>query len=757
MKSLREVLTECSETQLEQIAQLWAIGNAPAKDWTHHRTHLEQGMRDTISARFVWDHLAEDERLVLYNILGPSARNWVVRDDLPKKMQLSAARYKSALERVKRLSLVLEVLAKVQGNQLVDHRLGFYSYGDYRKLPIQAVDILYVPVEIATFLYMAGREFFAQQSDRSKLTLEKILAPLHQSDLDEVGQHYGIEMDGSYYTRTDYRSVLAASLVQPEAVTYALQQLDATSRNLFTLLYERGGKLSLQAARAFTGFDDATISIILRTLTQYAVTFDTFSDREHVLFIPIDTYKNLKTAPAESAESDQLILSESVPPAVRPGETIILYDLATIIGAVHQQDIEPTKMGTVPKRIATKIEPMLHGCPRIAPGNDQENGYLEMLFDIAQELGLLQLSRSAAYYDIKEHYEPGPVLKQWSQMDTVEQTRRLLQLWIGSGHWGDIVGASYREWYSGYVDHKAVRGSLAAHVRKSTPKQWYTVASLLHLIRGRDPFALRPRQRTVASLGYRKASELREHWDTCDREIVIGSLSSSLYELGIVALGYQEPKALEANEPINPDFFMLTDLGATVLSPAAKPASANTTISVQDGNHPLVVQPSFELLLLQPDLAILYGLLPFAQIKQVGVVSRLLLTRESIIRGVASGMSVEQMLQLLETCSQKGVPQNVAYTLNDWAKLYKGMKVSSVILLEVTSEAVANEICTRLQAFGLRRIGPCAIAASNEINVQELRRALDKMGIVAHIGVNNGAAMKAAPTNGKVAAIGKLR
>jgi hypothetical protein len=756
MKSLREVLTECSEPQLEQIAQLWAIGNAPARGWTHHRTRLEQGMRDMISARFVWKHLAEDERLVLYNILGPSARNWVVRDDLPKKMQLPAARYKSALERIKRLSLVLEVVAKVQGNQLVDHRLGFYSYGDYRKLPIQAVDILYVPVEVATFLYMTGREFFAPQADRTKLTLEKILTPLYQSDLDEVGHRYGMELDGSYYTRTDYRSVLAASLVQPEAVAYALQQLDATSRNLFTLLYERGGKLSLQAVRGFTGFDDATLSTILRTLTHYAVAFDTFSEREHVLFIPIDTYKNLKMAPVRSAESDQLILSESAPPAVRPGETIILYDLATIIGAVHQQDIEPTKMGTVPKRVAARIMPMLRGCPRTAPGSDEENRYLEMLFDIAQELGLLQLSRSAAY-DIKEHYEPGPVLEQWSQMDSVEQTRRLLQLWVGSGRWGDVVGANYREWYSGYVDHKAVRSSLAAQVRQSTPKQWYTVASLLHLIRGRDPFVLRPKQRTVASLGYRKAGELREHWDTCDREIVIGSLASSFYELGIVALGYQEPKALEADEPVNPDFFMLTDLGATVLSPAAKRTSTITTIAVQDGNRSLVVQPSFELLLLQPDLSILYGLLPFTQVKQVGVVSRLILTRESIIRGVAAGTSVEQMLQLLETRSQKGVPQNVAYTLNDWAKLYKGTKVSSVILLEVTSEAVANEICARLQAFGLRRIGPCAIAASNETNMQELRRALDKMGIVAHIGADNGAAMKAAPTNGKVAATGKLR
>ncbi len=75
MKSLREVLAQCSEPELEQLAQLWATGHAPSKGWAHYRTRLEQGMRDMVSARFVWEHLTEDERLVLYNILGPSARS----------------------------------------------------------------------------------------------------------------------------------------------------------------------------------------------------------------------------------------------------------------------------------------------------------------------------------------------------------------------------------------------------------------------------------------------------------------------------------------------------------------------------------------------------------------------------------------------------------------------------------------------------------------------------------------------------------
>ena len=82
MKSLRQILTECTEPQLEQIARLWGLGDTSDKRWSQQRMRLEQGMRDDISTRFVWEHLGEDERQVLYNILGPSSRNWTVRDDL---------------------------------------------------------------------------------------------------------------------------------------------------------------------------------------------------------------------------------------------------------------------------------------------------------------------------------------------------------------------------------------------------------------------------------------------------------------------------------------------------------------------------------------------------------------------------------------------------------------------------------------------------------------------------------------------------
>ena len=232
--------------------------------------------------------------------------------------------------------------------------------------------------------------------------------------------------------------------------------------------------------------------------------------------------------------------------------------------------------------------------------------------------------------------------------------------------------------------------------------------------------------------GFRNDRNMLTNWYKSDGEIIIGMLSFTLFELGIVALGYQQPHLAEKDKPVNPDAFMLTDLATACLVTEAEPSYSSATPA---NGRTLIVQPNFELLLLQPDLPTVYSLLPFAQVNQIGVASRLTLTRNSVLRGLEAGRNIEQIMQILEEHSQKELPQNVIYTLRDWTKLYKEVTISQVLLLDVPSEAVANEICStpKLSAFGLRRIAPCVIAVDSDTSLQDLRRALDKEGIVVRI------------------------
>src|SRR5260370_7853592 len=92
---------------------------------------------------------------------------------------------------------------------------------------------------------------------------------------------------------------LAGQLVQPEVPLYAWEQFDVNTRKLCKWLCEKGGVVTIQAAREYTGFDNPTLSIAIHTLERYAIAFDTFSGPERKLFVPRELLKNLKKAVAQ--------------------------------------------------------------------------------------------------------------------------------------------------------------------------------------------------------------------------------------------------------------------------------------------------------------------------------------------------------------------------------------------------------------------------------------------------------------------------
>ena len=65
MKSLQQLLAKQDEEQLQRFAKPWAIANPPSDGWIHHRTVLLQQFDDIIAARFAWEALTQDERMLL--------------------------------------------------------------------------------------------------------------------------------------------------------------------------------------------------------------------------------------------------------------------------------------------------------------------------------------------------------------------------------------------------------------------------------------------------------------------------------------------------------------------------------------------------------------------------------------------------------------------------------------------------------------------------------------------------------------------
>lgn len=724
MKSLYAILGELPYAALQELAPWWGA-EPPERDDVDARQRLERAMRDTIASRFVWERLNDDERRVLFCIVGPSARNWQLVEQTPERSRLESEVALAAVERLAAARLIHLEQARVQGGELVGQRATFYGYATPRnpQAPIEEKLIAYVPTELATGLYTTGREIFIAHADRSEKTLDELLMPYRQGDLDQIGRRFGLTMQ-SFYSRNEVRTAMADNLTQAEAVRYALARVDPLLREVYEWLRTRDGKAPMTEARTRFKLDDIALSRLLHALEEYALIFDTFSGEQRTLFIPYETLLNLQRADARPQVT--LGLEEiAAPPAIRPSDPTFLWDLAALTAAACQQEIELTRAGSLPKRAAQRLLPTLSS-DRTHGREDDALAYVEMLKQEANELGIVSAPPSTSRR--RETLTVGDKLSSWSLHDLVMQARRLFKRWPSDRWWIDMPGARYREWHTFYLELPLARAAVAAQLRQCRPGVWYSLKSFRATIQGADPYVLRPSQRCAGEAGFKLAEELRAHWDETDGEIITGMFSSTLYELGFVALGYDREAPPAAHERVNPDAFMLTELGYEALH-------GELGASQQPSPRSLIIQPNFQAFLMEPHMPALFWLVRYASMEQIGRVSRFTLTREALQNGLSRqgpNATIDDVIAFLESHNQKALPQNVIYTLRDWARQLREAQQpeNAARVLKFKDETVVDRILRshRLKVFRLRRVDARSIVAPPEISLCDLRGALERLG-----------------------------
>lgn len=721
MKSLSAILAGESLASLRVLADWWGA-DRPEHDDSDARQRLERAMRDTIAARFVWERLGDAERRLLFAIVGPSARNWWLVEGLAERAHLSPEAADAALRRLVEAHVVFLADAKVQGGELVGQRATFYGYTMPRnaQAPVEEKRIAYVPTELATALYTAGRELFVPIADRTSKTLDELLAPYRQGDLDQIGRRFGLTLQ-AYYSRAEVRAAMAQNLAQAEAVRYALARIEPRLRLVYEWLRERDGIGPVAEIRSRFSTDGVELSTLVHGLEDYALAFDAFRDGERVLFIPRETLANLKKAEGRTHVSVGLA-ERDMPGAVQPFDTPFLWDLTVIVAAAYHQDIELTRIGSLPKRAALRLVPMLVG-ERARAGEDDALAYVELLKQEAAELGLVVAPASSS--KVRGRLAPGPKLESWARHDQVMQARRLFRRWPTDRWWVDLPGANYQEWMTFYLELPIARELVQRLLKDCKPGVWYSLSSFLATVQGDNPYVLRPSQRNAGESGFKLADDLRAQWERTDGEIITGIFRSTLYELGLVALGYDGERVPGLADGQNPTTFMLTDLGYEVLH-------SDLSSSQQPLSRSLVVQPNFQVLLMEPYMPALYWLVRFASLEQVGRVSRFTFTREALERGLAEGATIDDVVAFLEHHCQKALPQNVIFTLRDWARQAREAARSQPgqRLFHVSSEKVAGELVAspKLKSYRLRLAGPRAVLVPPDASLRDLWRTLQRLG-----------------------------
>lgn len=728
--ALRKLLLTCSEEELARIALIWGIHALPDDAYLDSFELVGEQMLSPICARFAWESLSEQTRALLHQVISLEVMDGIPGTDLQKLARLSDVEFAASLKELE------------QSLMLFHDRPGMHARARMEVRGERVNHVLSIPKDFRGLLAAIDDEIYASDHDRSQMTLIEVLRTCDAEKLQAMADIYNRR--SAQLAHFPYGSELARSLagrlVQVENLEFAWSELDEPAQKFCRWLCRHEGSVDIAEIRLALNLSNAALSAVLHQLENYGLVFDTFSGQERKVFVGPGIYRVLarliqeldQLLQKQRLEASAPLLLEIPPVVIHEAETLALYDLAIVIGATYQQTIEPTQAGYVPKRVANKLSPLLHTHrPDMYGGGDH---YLDILFRAAQQLGLLKLQESVGQ---KPHFLPGDDLEVWARRSQVEQIRQLLELWWNPANyfWSDIAGVNFRVSDVGLsIEMRNARRVLTQYlIAHCEPGHWYSIKSFLATLKEHDHLLLRPKpryspafQRGVSTLKYSL-----ERWDQEDGEIIIGLLSSTLHEFGLVNLGYDQDHS--SREQRNPLAFQLTDLAARVFQ--AQPNIEDVPVAPEAAARRIIVQPNFEVLLLQPDYNALYRLLAFVHVEQVGMVSRLTLNQESIRRGVESGWSIEQMIQALQELSQESVPQNVLYTLQDWGRLYKDATVSQVLLLEVNNEAVADEICSsaKFRTLELRRLGPLAIAVQGQVSLQVLRTTLEKGGLIVRI------------------------
>jgi hypothetical protein len=171
-------------------------------------------------------------------------------------------------------------------------------------------------------------------------------------------------------------------------------------------------------------------------------------------------------------------------------------------------------------------------------------------------------------------------------------------------------------------------------------------------------------------------------------------------------------------------FVAATRLVPIVLGEASLPAPSGRLI---------IVNPDFEVVLFPEEghLEFLHRLCAFCEREKSEVTLHLRITQESVQRAVLRGLTAEGMIATLRDQCRAPLPQNVEYSIRNWAERVHPAAVETLHVLELPS-VEALEAAIRLPEIApivLRRLSPTAVALSIPQLDPKAEEVLKQLGI----------------------------
>lgn len=656
-------------------------------------------MMDRSAVRGVWESISPEERSFVGWLL--NQRNMLaLADELPAQLDRPPDEVEQLLGRVRRAGLVDIDEALVRGSRVVSSGDNLYAWATRSQPEATRRRVVSISTEGAKVLRDVIEE--ARQYTSSTPFDEPfatLLDNLSQEDVQKIATTWKLPEAARYY-KSELIGVMGEFLATGQGRELLISQLPSASQNLFKYLEGNAGRDTAAGARKHFNWDERELRAALIPLVQRALVWDILSADRRYLFVPTDLTQNKNGAGSTNGATKTPAYMqpklEARPPhnfeSRLPYE--MAWDLLTLLATAAQGDLQLTLQDSrITKRVAKKINDSFLQPDDLKAGSD----YIDMVVHMAQSLGLLAQTADAENGG-QQTLSLTSRADDWARLSFESQIRRLYGLWQEDRKWSEP--ATYGTIYWWNSDLTGGRKRLVQHLLDLPVGQWTSLDGFLRKIHMTEPFLIWPQDELVRRFGLRALQGFRSQWFDIEGRIIADMLKTMLHWLGVVEVGRDKPKRFIS--------FRVTAEGRALLDPDQASESAPPPAKT------LLVQPNFEVLVLHPDSRVLWKLLRMADLVRHDRVSVYVLNKESVMRAVEAGMSPEEITGFLNTNTGKGLPQNVAHSIADWARMLKRLIIQRVTLIQVDDPSVLDEMLTsrKTRKMVLLRLSPTTAIAN---------------------------------------------
>jgi hypothetical protein len=654
MRNLLGRLLQRPPGDLERIARAWSI-ELRGVDRHSDVSSLYRVMTDVWAVRDVWERVSEPGKTLV--------RALDAHDGAACPIEQLAAESGLDLELARRELRALYAIGLIasEGRGAQD---GADSTG------------VFLPREMGMMIERVEAER-AAASPRD-LPLDELLATVPFPEIEEAATVWGARIIPAMHARGELVSLLREQLSRPERVERMVADLSDAARNAWARLKTAGGVLPVDDL-----LDPANVPLImrrriLRELAAPLLIWHAYADDTRLAVVP---QAILNPTPVEVepppilrvVETDDVVESPWLFPYAAA------WDLLTIVRDVAGS---PPRWRPLAEGDPAIIRRLRRKLWRTDPETlDLPTGYISFLVRLGATMGVLR--------EDDERAVPGDAAASWREHAFTTASQRMVAAWTSAEDWiegrervdANLYGAAW----------PAFRETLLRALGELEEDHWYDQARFIERLLRVQPNLLRQAQ--VAAVGATRRASLDPAADAQDRRtrvltLVIGTtLETACVWLGLI----ERSNVRESDEPV----LRVTPFGRWIAGKRVEPSLPHL------GQAPLAVGANFQILLYRPTPRRVWALSAFAEAQSLDRVSTYVLSAESLIRALASGIDLSQITAFLDRQNGGPIPQNVAYTLAEWDRGYRRVWLRRAVVLVPEEGEESAPIVAALRDAGL--------------------------------------------------------